>query len=76
MLRRSWAYDAGTTPEGQADSGILFMAYQADVETGFELAQRRLQGEAMAPYVLTVGGGYFIVPARRPDAGWESIFRA
>lgn len=75
MLRRSWAYSGGKTLAGQVDEGIVFMAYQADYETGFALAQRRLQGEAMTPYLLTVGGGYFAVPARRPTAGWESIFQ-
>lgn len=76
LLRRSWAYGAGVTPQGQPDEGILFMAYQADFETGFARAQRRLDGEAMTPYLLAVGGGYFVVPARRPDAGWESVFPA
>jgi deferrochelatase/peroxidase EfeB len=74
MLRRSWAYSSGATGAGLPDEGVVFMAYQADYETGFALAQRRLQGEAMTPYMLTVGGGYFVVPARRPVAGWESIF--
>ena len=47
--------------------------YQADYETGFALAQRRLPTEALNPYVLATGGGYFIVPARRPATGWQSV---
>jgi hypothetical protein len=46
------------------------MAYQ----TGFERAQRRLQTEQLAPFLLATGGGYFAVPARRPAAGWAAIF--
>jgi Dyp-type peroxidase family len=65
LMRRSWAHD----------DGILFMAYQADLATGFERAQRRLAGEALTPYVLAVGGGYFAVPARAPRGGWEAAFR-
>lgn len=76
LLRRSWAYSAGNTPEGQPDNGILFMAYQADFRTGFERAQRRLQStsavDALTPYLLAVGGGYFAVPGRRPPQGWAS----
>jgi hypothetical protein len=45
--RRGWAHSAGQTTSGQPDEGLLFMAYQADYESGFALAQRRLQGEAM-----------------------------
>jgi deferrochelatase/peroxidase EfeB len=66
LLRRSWAHE----------QGILFMAYQADFEAGFARAQRRLDGEALTPYVLAVGGGYFAVPARRPPSGWGSVFAA
>jgi deferrochelatase/peroxidase EfeB len=73
MMRRSWAYTAGRTREGQPDEGILFMAYQADYRAGFQLAQHRLGTEALTPYVLAVGGGYFAVPARRPAGGWASV---
>ncbi|SDZ42335.1 deferrochelatase/peroxidase EfeB [Amycolatopsis xylanica] len=59
MLRRSWIYQGGP-----ADDGVVFMAFQSDFEAGFALAQNRLRGEALAPYLLTVGGGYFVVPAR------------
>jgi deferrochelatase/peroxidase EfeB len=64
LLRRSWAHH----------DGILFMAYQADFTTGFERAQKRLATEALTPYVLAVGGGYFAVPARPPQSGWPQIF--
>jgi hypothetical protein len=29
----------------------------------------------MSAYLLTVGGGYFIIPARRPNNGWQTIFK-
>lgn len=35
---------------------------QSDLAKGFEALQHRLQGEAMAKYTLTTGGGYFFVP--------------
>lgn len=72
MLRRSWTYAApapdssaaGSTNAGSAatDQGMVFMAFQNDLSAGFELAQRRLTNEALAPYLLTVGAGYFLVP--------------
>jgi deferrochelatase/peroxidase EfeB len=73
LMRRGWAYSAGLTAQGQPDEGILFMAYQADFEAGFARAQRRLQTEALTPYVLATGGGYFAVPARRPAGGWAAV---
>ncbi|MFH9712865.1 Dyp-type peroxidase [Streptomyces luteogriseus] len=57
MVRRSYNYDRG--PD---DQGLIFSCFQGDLEKGFEAVQRRLQGEAMAKYTLTTGGGYFFVP--------------
>jgi deferrochelatase/peroxidase EfeB len=62
LIRRSWSYDGGTAEGGHRDEGLLFMAYQADLEAGFLSVQRRLVGQALDRYLLTVGGGYFWVP--------------
>ncbi|MFC5286627.1 Dyp-type peroxidase [Actinokineospora guangxiensis] len=56
MLRRSWTY-----PDDTAD-GVLFMAFQNDFAAGFAVAQSRLPKDALNPYLLAVGGGYFSVP--------------
>ncbi|GAA2230048.1 MULTISPECIES: hypothetical protein [Streptomyces] len=57
MVRRSYNYERG--PD---DQGLIFSCFQGVLEKGFEAVQRRLQGEAMAKYTLTTGGGYFFVP--------------
>lgn len=57
MVRRSYNYQRA--PD---DQGLIFSCFQSDLEKGFEAVQRRLQGEAMAKYALTTGGGYFFVP--------------
>lgn len=57
MVRRSYNYHRG--PD---DQGLIFSCFQRDLERGFEAVQRRLEGEAMARYTLTTGGGYFFVP--------------
>ncbi|MCG8919727.1 Dyp-type peroxidase [Actinokineospora sp. PR83] len=62
MLRRSWIYE-GTPAGALRDDGVVFMAFQNDFSTGFALAQQRLTADALHPYLLTVGGGYFVVPA-------------
>lgn len=67
LIRRSWTYQAaaaGGTPE----DGILFLCYQADIGAGFEAVQRRLRGQILDDYMLTVGGGYFVFPPPDTDA--------
>jgi deferrochelatase/peroxidase EfeB len=63
MLRRSWTYQAPPTPQGTPDEGVVFMAFQDDYATGFALAQSRMPTDALSPYLLAVGGGYFTVPS-------------
>ncbi|WP_228183799.1 Dyp-type peroxidase domain-containing protein [Streptomyces anulatus] len=43
---------------------MIFSCFQRDPVQGFEAVQKRLAGESMASYLLTVGGGYFFVPPR------------
>lgn len=63
MVRRGYNYRRGTE-----DQGLIFSCFQSDLAKGFEAAQKRLQGEAMAKYILTTGGGYFFVPP--PGEQW------
>ncbi len=59
MLRRPFNYSNGVTKNGQLDQGLLFIAYQADLEAAFVAVQKRLDGEPLEEYVKPVGGGYF-----------------
>jgi deferrochelatase/peroxidase EfeB len=63
MVRRSYNYH-----RSRDDQGLIFCCFQRDPEQGFEAVQHRLQGEAMAKYTLTIGGGYFFVPP--PGDAW------
>ncbi|WP_405676006.1 Dyp-type peroxidase [Streptomyces sp. NBC_01511] len=63
LVRRSYSYD-----RGDGDTGIIFSCFQRDLARGFEAVQKRLEGEALAKYVLTTGGGYFFVPP--PGDAW------
>jgi deferrochelatase/peroxidase EfeB len=70
MLRRGYSYRAGHDMAGRPEEGLLFVALQRDLELGFAGVQRRLAGEPLGRYVLTVGGGYYFVPPRdgKPDS--------
>ncbi len=78
MLRRGYSFQGGMAGTGRAEAGLLFIAYQRDLEEGFAAVQRRLAGERLGRYVLTVGGGYFFVPppARRRSWWGAGLFHA
>lgn len=66
VVRRGYNYRRSAD-----DQGLIFSCFQRDLEEGFEAVQHRLQGEAMAKYTLTVGGGYFFVPP--PGDDWLNV---
>lgn len=62
FLRRAFNYSNGVERNGQIDQGLLFIAYQADLQNGFIAIQNRLGGEPLEEYIKPVGGGYFFIP--------------
>ncbi|WP_326813335.1 Dyp-type peroxidase [Streptomyces scopuliridis] len=68
LVRRSYSYD-----RGDGDTGLVFSCFQRDLAKGFEAVQKRLEGEAMAKYLLTTGGGYYFVPP--PGDHWIDALR-
>jgi deferrochelatase/peroxidase EfeB len=62
IVRRGFNYHRGFDAAGQLDQGLIFVAFNQDVERQFAAIQRRLAGEPMTDYVTTVGGGYFYAP--------------
>ncbi len=61
ILRRPFNYSNGVSKSGQLEQGLLFIAYQANLEKGFIAVQSRLNGEPFEEYIKPIGGGYFFV---------------
>lgn len=63
ILRRPYNYDDSPGADGGSDLGLLFCAYQADIQAQFVPMQRRLAaGDLLNQWTTPIGSAVFAVP--------------
>lgn len=71
IFRRPYNYDEPPGPDGSADCGLIFAAYQRDVGGQFLPIQRNLaEADLMNEWVTPVGSAVFAVPPGCEPGGW------
>ncbi|WP_407566721.1 Dyp-type peroxidase [Polymorphospora sp. A560] len=71
MLRRPYNYDGQPDAAGQADSGMIFAAYQADVARQFLPVQQRLaESDLLNEWTTPIGSAVFAIPPGCDEGGW------
>ncbi|MEE6261694.1 Dyp-type peroxidase [Plantactinospora sonchi] len=71
ILRRPYNYDGAPDAAGRADSGLIFAAYQADINRQFLPIQRRLaEQDLLNEWITPIGSAVFAVPPGCAPGGW------
>ncbi|MCG5213014.1 Dyp-type peroxidase [Streptosporangium sp. KLBMP 9127] len=71
IFRRVYNYDEGLTPDGHADSGLIFASYQADITRQFLPIQRKLaEADLLNEWTTPVGSAVFAIPPGCAPDGW------
>ncbi len=70
ILRRSYNYDDGPGPSGAPDTGLVFIAYQADIGQFVAVQERLAEADLLNDYAVPIGSAVFVLPPGCDEDGW------
>ena len=71
IVRRPYNYDLPPAADGKSDCGLIFAAYQADVDRQFVPIQKRLADrDLMNEWITPIGSAVFAIPPGCGEDGW------
>lgn len=71
IFRRSYNYQAPPAADGLSESGMIFLAYQADVDRQFVPIQRRLDElDLLNEWTTPIGSAVFAIPPGCAEGGF------
>lgn len=70
ILRRSYNYDDGPGPAGESDTGLVFIAYQADVGQFVAIQEHLAEADLLNDYAVPIGSAVFVLPPGCDEDGW------
>ena len=72
ILRRGFSYTDGIDPvTGELDAGLFFIAFQRNLDQGFNAIQKRLAAtDALNEYIVHTGSAVFAVPPGATAGGF------
>lgn len=71
IFRRPYNYDEPPGPDGRADMGLIFAAYQRDIGEQFLPIQRNLaEADLMNDWITPIGSAVFAIPPGCAEGGW------
>jgi dye decolorizing peroxidase len=71
ILRRPYNYDGAPNTAGNPDTGLIFAAYQADINRQYVPIQRRLaERDLLNQWITPIGSAVFAIPPGCPEGGW------
>lgn len=71
ILRRGYSYDETPVGSGVSNSGLLFVSFQADIDTQFVPIQQRLDAlDVLNEWTTPIGSAVFAIPPGCADGGY------
>ena len=70
ISRRSWNYDDGYLTDGTHDAGLIFTAFQADIERYLKIQAILAEMDALNAWTIPVGSALFVIPSGVAEGDW------